>query len=160
MQISRFFLNKDIKGAIEYMRNHDEIKDVLPAYIAIYENCEYRKFEIPSILNDILLLYQVYFRDVFYCGLSEEAAADKLLTQLKMLMNMPKADEEQLTKNFNPCLKKTAIIRFSEKPRGITALIFGKKQSRQFFALNFPTKQRNTQLTFLRTLYSEAGWTI
>lgn len=34
MQISRFFLNKDIKGAIEYMRNHDEIKDVLPAYTA------------------------------------------------------------------------------------------------------------------------------
>ena len=79
MQISQFFLNGDIKGAIAYMRDHEEFKDILPAYAAIFEDCKYRTFEIPDMLNDILRLYQIYFRDTFYCGLSEADAAGKLI---------------------------------------------------------------------------------
>lgn len=97
MQISQFFLNGDIKGAIAYMRNHEEYRDVLPAYVAIFENCEYRTYEVPDILNEILRLYQVYFRDIFYCGLPEAEAADKLLTGLKTLLHLPDATETLLT---------------------------------------------------------------
>ena len=74
MQISQFFLNGDIKGAIAYMREHEEFKEILPAYVAIFENGEYRTYEIPDRLNDILRLYQVYYRDTFYCGRAEGAA--------------------------------------------------------------------------------------
>ena len=97
MQISQFFMNGDIKGAIAYMREHEEFKDVLPAYVAIFENREYRTFEVPDALNDILRRYQIYFRDTFYCGLSETDAAEKLRTQLKTLLDMPNADETLLT---------------------------------------------------------------
>ena len=97
MEISQFFINGDMKGAIAYMREHEEFKEILPAYVAIFEDCEYRTFEIPDILNDILRLYQIYFRDTFYCGLPETEAADKLLTQLKVLLDVPDADEERLT---------------------------------------------------------------
>ena len=82
MQISQFFMNGDIKGAIAYMREHEEFKDILPAYAAIFEDCEYRTYEIPALLNNILRLYQIYYRDVFYCGLPETEATDKLLRQL------------------------------------------------------------------------------
>ena len=96
MQISQFFMNGDIKGAIAYMREHEEFKDILPAYAAIFEDCEYRTYEIPALLNDILRLYQIYYRDVFYCGLPETEAADKLLRQLRILLDMPEADEALL----------------------------------------------------------------
>lgn len=96
MQIRQFFLNGDIKGAIAYMRAHGEFRDILPAYAAIFENCEYRRFEIPEELNDILRLYQVYFRDTFYCGVPEAAAADRLLGGLRALLDMPDADEARL----------------------------------------------------------------
>ena len=65
MQISQFFVNGDIKGAIAYMRNHEEFKDILPMYAAIFEEQKYRSYEIPDNLNDILRLYQIYFRDTF-----------------------------------------------------------------------------------------------
>ena len=94
MQISRFFLNGDIKGAIAYMREYQEFQDVLPAYTAIFENCEYRTYDVPDRLNDILRLYQVYYRDVFYCGMPE--AEDKLLTALQRLLDMPEAEEALL----------------------------------------------------------------
>ena len=41
MEISQFFMNGDIKGAIAYMREHEEFKDILPAYVAIFENSKY-----------------------------------------------------------------------------------------------------------------------
>ena len=100
MEISQFFINGDIKGAITYMREHEEFKDMLPAYTAIFENCEYRRFDIPDALNDILRLYQIYFRNVFYCGLPEPEAAYKLLTGLRLLLNMPDADEELLAEQL------------------------------------------------------------
>ena len=68
MEIQPFFLNGDMKGAIAYMRAHEEFRDILPAYAAIFENQEYRTYEIPDALNTILRLYQVYFRDVFYAA--------------------------------------------------------------------------------------------
>ena len=100
MQIHQFFANGDIKGAIAYMRSHEEFKDILPAYVAIFEDQKYRTYEIPDNLNDILRLYQIYFRDTFYCGIPEEEAADKLLTGLRELLNLPDAEEELLTKQL------------------------------------------------------------
>ena len=100
MQIHQFFVNGDIKGAMAYMRNHKEFKDILPAYVAIFEDQKYRTYEIPDKLNDILRLYQIYFRDTFYCGIPEKEAADKLLTGLRELLNLPDAEEELLTKQL------------------------------------------------------------
>ena len=100
MQIQDYFIHGDMKGAIAYMREHEEFGDILPAYIAIFENCEYRTYDVPEYLNQILLQYQVYYRDVFYCGLPETEAADKLLTQLKALLDMPDAEETLLAEQL------------------------------------------------------------
>ena len=118
MQISQFFMNGDIKGAIAYMRDHEEFKDILPAYVAIFENCEYRTFEIPDILNDILRLYQVYFRDTFYCGLPEAEAADKLLTQLKVLLDVPDAEEALLTEKLQSVFEAKGYHALFGKTQG------------------------------------------
>ncbi len=118
MQISQFFLNGDIKGAIAYMRNHEEFKDILPAYVAIFEDCEYRAFEIPDMLNDILRLYQIYFRDTFYCGLPEAKAADKLLTQLKALLDVPDAGEELLTERLQSAFEAKGYHALFGKTQG------------------------------------------
>ena len=117
MEIRRFFLNRGIKGAIAYMREHEEYKDILPAYTAIFEDGEYRTFEVPDALNDILRQYQVYYRDVFYCGLPEAEAADKLRARLKALLHLPDAGEELLTER----------LRSAFEAEGYHAL-FGKTQ--------------------------------
>ncbi|MDO4342997.1 MAG: hypothetical protein Q4C27_05160 [Eubacteriales bacterium] len=100
MQISQYFMNGDIRGAIAYIREHKEFQDVLPAYIAIFENCEYRAYDVPESLNQILRLYQIYYRDVFYCGLPEPEAADKLLAGLKKLLDMPDTEEGALAERL------------------------------------------------------------
>ena len=118
MEISRFFINGDIKGAIAYMREHEEYKDILPAYTAIFEDCKYRTYEIPEALNDILRLYQIYFRDTFYCGLPEADAADKLLAQLKALLNLPEADEELLGERLRAAFEENGFHALFGKTQG------------------------------------------
>ena len=111
-------MNGDIKGAIAYMREHEEFKDVLPAYVAIFENREYRTFEVPDALNDILRRYQIYFRDTFYCGLSEADAAEKLRTQLKTLLDMPNADETLLTERLQSVFEANGYHSLFGKTQG------------------------------------------
>ena len=118
MQIQDFFINGDIKGAIAYMREHEEFKDILPAYVAIFENCEYLTFEIPDMLNDILRLYQIYYRDIFYCGLPEAKAADKLLTELRALLNMPDAEEELLAERLQTVFEQNGYHALFGKTQG------------------------------------------
>ena len=118
MQINQFFLNGDLKGAIAYMRRHEEFKDIFPAYAAIFEDCKYRTFEIPDALNDVLRLYQIYFRDVFYCGLPEAAAADKLLTGLKALLDMPDAEESLLAEQLQSMFEAQGYHALFGKTQG------------------------------------------
>ena len=96
MQISQYFMRGDVKGAIAYMRSHEEFRDVLPAYEAVFERGEYRTYDIPDGLNGILCLYQEYFREVFYCGTPETEAADRLLTQLRAHLQLSDAEEALL----------------------------------------------------------------
>lgn len=91
MDISQYFINGDIKGAIAYMHEHEQFKDILPYYQALFEKEEYLKYPVSEKLNEILLQYQIYFRDVFYLNINEEKSAKKLLDSLFALVN---ADDE------------------------------------------------------------------
>lgn len=118
MQIQDYFIHGDMKGAIAYMREHEEFGDILPAYIAIFENSEYRTYDVPEYLNQILLQYQVYYRDVFYCGLPETEAADKLLTQLKALLDMPDAEETLLAEQLQSVFEAKGYHALFGKTQG------------------------------------------
>ena len=118
MQINQYFINGDIKGAIAYMRDHKEFQNVLPDYIAIFENCEYRTYDVPESLNQILRLYQIYYRDVFYCGLPEPEAAEKLLAGLKKLLNMPDAAEESLVERLQALFEAEGYHALFGKTQG------------------------------------------
>ena len=157
MQISRFFLNGDIKGAIAYMRNHEEFKDILPAYIAIFENCEYRTYEIPDILNDILRLYQVYFRDIFYCGLLETEAADKLLTQLKALLDMPDAEEALLTEQLQSAFEAEGYHALFGKTQGYYGPYVWKDTVPAVYSVELPEGTAQYTVNILRGFVFR-GW--
>lgn len=118
MEISQFFMNGDIKGAIAYMREHEKFKDILPAYVAIFENSKYRRFDVPDKLNEIFLLYQIYYRDTFYCGLPEAEAAEKLLAGLKALLNMPDAEEALLAERLHAVFEAEGYHALFGKTQG------------------------------------------
>lgn len=124
MQISRFFISGDIKGAIEYMRDREEFKDILPAYVAIFEDRKYRTYEVPDALNNILRLYQIYFRDTFYCGIPEQDAAGKLLAELRALLNIPDADEALLAEQLRSAFEAEGYHALFGKNAGLLRSVY------------------------------------
>ncbi len=118
MPISQFFRNGDIRGAIAYMRDHEKFKDILPAYVTIFEDGQYRTYDVPGTLNDILRLYQVYYRDTFYCGLPETEAADRLLAELKTALGMPDAEEELLAQKLQSLFEEEGYHALFGKTQG------------------------------------------
>ena len=142
------FLNGDMKGALAYMRSHEAFKEILPAYTAIFEDCIYRTYEIPDMLNSVLRLYQVYFRDTFYCGSPEATAADKLLTGLKHLLNMPDADEDTLVEQLQSMFEANGYHALFGKTQAITARISGVTRFRPSTVSNCRMVQPNTPSTF------------
>ena len=150
MQISQFFLNGDIKGAIAYMREHEEFKEILPAYVAISENGEYRTYEIPDRLNDILRLYQVYYRDTFYCGLPEAAAADKLLTGLKALLDVPDADEAQLTERLQVLFEAEGYHALFGKTQGYYGPYIWRDTIPTLYRVELPDKTAEYTVNILK----------
>lgn len=150
MQISQFFLNGDIKGAIAYMREHEEFKEILPAYVAIFENGEYRTYEIPDRLNDILRLYQVYYRDTFYCGLPEAAAADKLLTGLKALLDVPDADEAQLVERLQALFEAEGYHALFGKTQGYYGPYIWRDTVSTLYRVELPDKTAEYTVNILK----------
>ena len=150
MQISQFFLNGDIKGAIAYMREHEEFKEILPAYVAIFENGEYRTYEIPDRLNDILRLYQVYYRDTFYCGLPEAAAADKLLTGLKALLDVPDADEAQLVERLQALFEAEGYHALFGKTQGYYGPYIWRDTVPTLYRVELPDKTAEYTVNILK----------
>ena len=139
------------------MRNHEEFKDILPAYIAIFENCEYRTYEIPDILNDILRLYQVYFRDTFYCGLLETEAADKLLTQLKALLDMPDAEEALLTEQLQSAFEAEGYHALFGKTQGYYGPYVWKDTVPAVYSVELPEGTAQYTVNILRGFVFR-GW--
>lgn len=150
MQISQFFMNGDIKGAIAYMREHEEFKDILPAYAAIFEDCEYRTYEIPARLNDILRLYQIYYRDVFYCGLPETEAADKLLRQLRILLDMPEADEALLTARLQAAFEAEGYHALFGKTQGYYGPYIWKETVPTVYRVALPDRAADYTVNILK----------
>jgi len=95
--LAGYFMKGDVAKAIAYMKTIPNLEDTTRSYVEIFEEEKYLKYPIPGNLNDILICYQKYFRDVFYCKLPEEVASAKLLQSIGLLLEMPNADEDQLT---------------------------------------------------------------
>lgn len=105
-KIKDCFIRGNIAEAIALMKSIPEMNGIVKKYIDIFENEQYIRYDIPEELDSILLCYQKYFRDVFYCLTPEEKAACSLLERLRKLLHLPGADEEQLTEHMQKLFEK------------------------------------------------------
>lgn len=70
-----YLLKGDVTDAIEYLAQYPQEKELYRKYKAVFEKEEYVVFEVDDVLNEILIIYQKYYRDVFYLHIDAEKAA-------------------------------------------------------------------------------------
>ncbi len=102
--LEQHFIQGDIAGAIALMKTVPELKETAQAYIDLFEKEQYIRYDIPDDLNEILLCYQRYFRDVFYLCRAHAECKTELLDRLKEELALPGGDvsavEEELKHRF------------------------------------------------------------
>ena len=98
--LSAFFIDGDVRGAIEYLGSFPELSELTSAYIKLFREEEYVKYDILPVLERILLEYQKYYRDVFYIRTDDAEASAKLMRALSLLLGVSD-DEEKIAEKLS-----------------------------------------------------------
>lgn len=77
-----YLIRADLIDAINYVKQFPDQAELYNKYMAVFEQEEYITYEADAYLNEILTIYQRYYRNVFYLCISKENAADKLKAEL------------------------------------------------------------------------------
>lgn len=76
----------DLRGAMELIRQSPEHSGLYQKYVSRFEEENYEVFEEDDTLNKILLIYQKYYRDVFYLNMEPEQAEKAMERRFRELL--------------------------------------------------------------------------
>ena len=72
----------NLQAAMTYLEQFPETTALYQKGVALYQKEHYLTYDVDAELNEILLIYQKYYRDAFYLELSAEEAAQRLRERL------------------------------------------------------------------------------
>ena len=150
MDISQFFIKGDIRGAMEYMKGREEFKDILPFYVSLFEEEKYITYDIPEELNAILLQYQIYYRDIFYLGLSEVEAAEKLLKSLCDITDTSDKGEEEIGEKLRTLFEGKGYHALFGKTQGLFGPYIWKETVPTLYNVELPTGEAEYKVNILK----------
>ncbi len=75
----------NLRAAMAYLEQFPEMAALYQKGKALYQEEHYLTYDVDTELNEILLVYQKYYRDVFYLELPAEEAAQRLRERLAEL---------------------------------------------------------------------------
>lgn len=102
----------DLHGAIDYVKQFPEQTDLYNRYLDVFVKEHDITYEISPELNDIMLAYQQYYRDVFYLRIGKECSADLLSVRLATLLGVDGVVLCDLEQNDLPALFQCHGLHF------------------------------------------------
>ena len=83
-----YIIKGDLKSAITYIKQFPEKCALYNRFASVFEHEQYISYEVDADLNEILLTYQQYYRDVFYLCIAKEQAENELKERLAKLLGV------------------------------------------------------------------------
>ena len=77
-----YIIKGDLIGAIDYVKQFPERAELYHRFLAVFEREQYATYEVDARLNEILIIYQRYYRDAFYLCIGRENAESRLKARL------------------------------------------------------------------------------
>ena len=77
----------DLNEAIGYLRQFPEQAGLYDRYRSVFEQGHSVTYDADSHLNELLAVYQQYYRDVFYLKVNAEEAAERMRKRFAVLVN-------------------------------------------------------------------------
>ena len=87
-----YLLRGEVKNAIRYLADFPEKAELHQKYISLFEKEEYPVLTEDDFLNEILLIYQRYYRDAFYLHLDPKQAAETMKRRFTRVFEISNSD--------------------------------------------------------------------
>lgn len=76
-----YIIKGDLPGAIAYAKHHGQL-ELYDRFMAVFEREQYIAYDVDGDLNELLTIYQQYYRDAFYLRTGKGKAQDALRARL------------------------------------------------------------------------------
>lgn len=73
-----YLIKSNLKKALSYLNQYSEETEQYGKYASLFEKEEYLNYDVGCYLNDILLIYQKYYREVFYLEIGADTAEENM----------------------------------------------------------------------------------
>ena len=77
-----YLIKADLIGAISYVKQFPNQEELYNKFVAIFEQEHYITYDVDAYLNEILSIYQRYYRNAFYLRIIKDNAVNKLRADL------------------------------------------------------------------------------
>jgi hypothetical protein len=94
--IGSYFRRGDLRAAYEYMQQLPEYEAWVHAIFELFEKEHYRTYEVEESLNSILLVYQQYYRDVFWLQEDKSVAEESFVKRFQSILGIAVAGEDSI----------------------------------------------------------------
>lgn len=105
-----YIIKGNLRSAIDYIKQFPDKSNLYDRFVSLFKHEQYLSYELDTDLQEILLAYQQYYRDVFYLCIAKEQAKNKLKERLVKLLNATGAqaelsdiEQKQLPDLFESC---------------------------------------------------------
>lgn len=145
-----FFIRGDVAGAIAYMKGIPELNEITQAYIDVFENERYVRYDVPDGLNRILLCYQQYFRDVFYLHEDHARAESALFEKLKRELALPDGGPEEVENEMRLRFSREGFEVLFGKTNGYRGPYVWKETEPVTYEVELPETVSSYRINMLR----------
>ena len=155
-----YLLKGDLTDAIGYLSLFPEKAELYQRYISVFEKEAYSVFTEDNYLNEILILYQKYYRDVFYLRMDKEEAEKAMQRRFALFFGLPDPDisfndveEHKIAEAF----RAKAYHFLGGKTAGYWGPYIWKTTEEKTYDVELPAGRQSYQVNFVDGFISK-GW--
>ena len=128
-----------LRSAMEYTAQFPEHAELYQKYVSLFQQENYLSYDVDGGLQDILLIYQKYYRDAFYLEQSPEEAAEGLRTRLAELFQAdPAAPLDKLEDTAAEAFRSQSLYALTGRTGGWYGPYIWRTEELRHYAVELP----------------------
>lgn len=140
----------NLRAAMAYLGQFPETAALYQKGVALYQEEQYLTYNVDAELNEILLVYQKYYRDVFYLELSAEEAAQRLQERLAALFpSTSDSSLDELEEIAGTAFRRKSLHALMGRTGGYYGPYIWRVEELRHYAVELPEGTQDYAVKFL-----------
>lgn len=148
--LRRMITKGNLRAAMAYLGQFPQMAELYQKGVALYQKEHYLTYHAAAELNEILLAYQKYYRDVFWLELPAEEAAQRLQERLSgLLCAAPGLSLEELEELAAAAFRKRGLYALMGQTGGYYGPYVWRAEELRHYAVELPEGTQDYAVKFL-----------